>query len=37
MYLLGGFEVGLSRLIDSNRIESSNQPINRFKTPESIH
>ena len=30
-------ELGLSRLIDSNRIDSSSQPINRFKTPESIH
>ena len=32
-----GYSIGLSRLIDSNRIDSSSQPINRFKTPESIH
>ena len=31
------FKLGLSRLIDSNRIDSSSQPINRFKTPETIH
>ena len=29
--------LGLSQLIDSNRIDSSSQPINQFKTPESIH
>ena len=37
IYFYPWYDVGLSRLIDSNRIDSSSQPINRFKTPESIH